>query len=376
MELRSKYDPVQAAYAQMTKPKDKPPFDLMQMYGRFSANRGFAMTDPETKAAFGQHVGEQLDRGLGMAALLQGQRVESMFEALMIALGRCRMIKAEDGGKVWPESDFRVPDFRLVLEDGEQWLVEVKNVYCEDAGEQRKKIMTAAYRRPMETYAKATGAELKLAVFWARWSIWTLVTPSRLVADSEDLELDMITAITVNELSALGDEGISTCGPLRMRLTANPDKPHFIDEDGVAQFIVGKVQVFSQDRELVDPIDQQIAWILMNFGQWSMDGPIAIMDEERLLGVDFVHEPEEAHAQGFDLVGTLSRMFARYYANHTLEERAVVRLAAPPNPDLFAPFREIGNSDALPLWRTRVAPNYDLFAKPVADGSQIDQEGK
>jgi len=349
---------------------EKPPFDLMQMYGRFSANRDVSLSDPENKAAFGLHVGEQLDRGLGMATLLQGQRVEGMFEAMIIALGGCRMIKAEDGGKVWPEAEFRVPDFRLVLQDGAQWLVEVKNVYCEDPGEQRKKIMTAAYRRPMEAYAKATGAELKLAVFWARWSIWTLVTPSKLAAEGEDLELDMITAITVSELSKLGDESISTSGPLVMRLTADSEKPRFLDENDVAQFIVGKAQVFSQGRELMDPTDQQIAWILMNFGQWSFEGPIAMMDGEHLLGVEFVHEPEEASEQGFDHVGTLSRMFARYYANHTLEERAVVRLAAPPSPDLFAPFREPRNSEALPLWRIRAAPNYDGLAKQTADRQQ------
>ncbi len=353
---------------------EKPPFDLMQLYGRFSANRDASLNDPETRAAFGLHVGQQLDVGLGMPALLQGQRVEAMFEALMIALGGCRMIKAEDGGKVWPEGDFRVPDFRLVLKNGAQWLVEVKNVYCEDPGEQRKKIMTAAYRRPMEAYAKATGSELKLAVFWARWSIWTLVTPSRLVAEGDDLELDMITAMTVNELSELGDEGISTRGPLVMRLTANPNKPHFVDENGIAQFIVGKAQVFSEDRELLDPVDQQIAWILMNFGQWSVEGPLAMMDGERLLGVEFVHEPEEAAEQGFDHVGTLSRMFARYYANHTLEERAVVRLAAPPNPELFAPFREVRNSEALPLWRIRIAPNYDGIVNQPDSCPQGDEE--
>lgn len=234
--------------------------------------------------------------------------------------------------------------------------------------------MTAAYRRPMEAYAKATGSELKLAVFWARWSIWTLVTPSKLVAEGDDLELDMITAMTVNELSELGDEGISTRGPLVMRLTANPDKPHFVDENGIAQFIVGKAQVFSEDRELLDPVDQQIAWILMNFGQWSVEGPLAMMDGERLLGVEFVYEPEEAAEQGFDHVGTLSRMFARYYANHTLEERAVVRLAAPPNPELFAPFREVRNSEALPLWRIRIAPNYDGIVNQPDSCPQGDEE--
>lgn len=90
--------------------------------------------------------------------------------------------------------------------------------------------------------------------------------------------------------------------------------------------------------------------------------------------MEFVYEPEEAAEQGFDHVGTLSRMFARYYANHTLEERAVVRLAAPPNPELFAPFREVRNSEALPLWRIRIAPNYDGIVNQPDSCPQGDEE--
>ena len=60
--------------------------------------------------------------------------------------------------------------------------------------------MTRRYREELEAYAAATGGELKPAVVWARWSLWTVVSPSRLVDEKGDLTLDMNTAVKANEL--------------------------------------------------------------------------------------------------------------------------------------------------------------------------------
>lgn len=348
-----------------------PPFDLLQLYARFGARQKLELGDPLARAAFGVHVGEALERALNLPALLQGQRVEAMFEALTIALGGCKLIKAEDGGKIWPDQGYRVPDFRLVLNDGRQWLVEVKNVYRPEPSDQRRKLMTAAYRREMEAYAAATGAELKLAVYWARWSIWTLVSPSRLVGADDDLVLDMMSAMTVSELSALGDETVGTRAPLRLRLITDPKRTSSIDADGKIHGGFVRGHFFSEDRELVDADDKAMASIFMSYGQWSVNGPHPIFNGDRLEAVDFIATPEEASDQGFDMVGTLSRMFARYYAEHTLDHQTVVHLLAPPQPEIFAAFRrEREAGKVLPLWRFRLQPNFEAFG-----GGNSDQKG-
>jgi hypothetical protein len=61
--------------------------------------------------------------------LLHGQRAEAMFEAMLASLGDFRLAKPEDNGRIVSNEPFRVPDFRIVLTSGEQWLVEVKNIY-------------------------------------------------------------------------------------------------------------------------------------------------------------------------------------------------------------------------------------------------------
>ena len=44
----------------------------------------------------------------------------------------------------------------------------------------------------LQAYARVTGGELKLAVFWDRWSLWTVVSPNEFVDQNGDLTLDMI----------------------------------------------------------------------------------------------------------------------------------------------------------------------------------------
>ena len=111
-----------------------------------------------------------------------------MFEAMLISLGEYSLLKPEDVGRIYPDDHFCVPDYRVVLKDGTQWLIEVKNVNIDDPAlkQQERKLMNRAYREKLEAYAAATGGELKLAVYWARWGIWTLISPERLIDENGD----------------------------------------------------------------------------------------------------------------------------------------------------------------------------------------------
>lgn len=337
------------------------PFNLLGELGKFGADRRISLRDPTAKAAFGAHVGEAVDKALADPALLHGQRAEAMFEALLVSLGEYRLLKAEDGGRIFPADEFRVPDFRVVLKDGAHWLVEVKNVYVyePDPMGQRRKLMTREYRKALEAFAAATGAELKLAVFWARWEFWTLVSPSRLVQDDGDLTLDMFTAMKVNEFGRLGDRSIGTRPPLRLRLTTDPERTSPIGPDGTVRMTIAGAQLFCGDSEITDETEQEIAWIFMQHGEWEGSNE-AIIEDGRLHAIEFRWEPREHQNVGFEFIGSLSRMFARYFAEHTLEDSAVVQLRAPMRPNWFAPIISTDHkSQALPLWVFVLQPNYE-----------------
>ncbi|WBO23212.1 hypothetical protein [Sphingomonas abietis] len=350
------------------------PFDLMDQMGRFAADRKLSLTAPEAKDVFAEHVRQSTGMGLADQALLHGQRTEAMFEALLVSLGRFKLLTPEDGGRVFPEGEFLAPDFRVVLADGRQWLIEVKNVYEADAFGQRRSLMNRAYHDKLAAYASATRGELKLAVFWARWSVWTLVSPERLMNADGDLELDMAKAMTVDELGALGDMTIGTRAPFRFRLAADPARTKPIGPDGETTVVFSASQLFSEDREITDPVELEIAWTLIQHGEWVEQEPTPIVDGDNLLAMEFSWAPrEDDEGKGFGFIGRLSRIFARYYAAHTLEEGSVIQLRAPLRPNWFTPLHEHDHqSKALPLWRFTLQPNYGGATDAPPPPGEID----
>ena len=339
------------------------PFELLAELGKFSGERKISLRDPETAAAFIQHTSDGVQRALDNEALLHGHRTEAMFEALLVSLGHFQLLKAEDSGRCFPEGRYAVPDFRIVVPDGAHWLVEVKNVYEPDPYQQHRRLLSQSYLEKLASYAEATGAELMVAVFWARWSIWTLVSPFRLTGADGGVDLDMQTAMRVNELSTLGDRRIGTRPPLRLRLLMDPQRTSAIDAQGNVSATIGNTALFCDEEEITDPTEQKIAWVFIQHGEWCEDeSPEPIIDGDRLLAIDFRWNPVEPTGQGFEFVGTLSTMFARHFAQHTIDSGSVVQLRAPLRPNWFKPLLSMqGGSRALPLWQFAQQPNFETL---------------
>ena len=335
------------------------PIDLLAEFGKFGLERRLSLRDPATISAFVGHVGDKVEGAVGDSPLLHGQRTEAMFEALMVSLGEFELLKGEDGGRLFPKDRYKIPDFRIVRKDGSHWLVEVKNVYEHEPFEQRRRLFTGSYLERLTVYADATGAELKIAVYWARWSIWTLVSPSRLIGPDGGLDLDMVTAIRVNELSRLGDRMIGTRSPLRLRLSMDEARTSPIE----VTFTVGGVQIFCADQEIVEPAEQKIVWVFMQYGRWRPVEPEAILDSDRLLALEYRWDPLEPSNQGFEIVGTLSEMFAAHYAEQTIDSGKVVQIRAPLRPNWLEPLVSLNTTKRrLPLWTFAQEPNFEGLA--------------
>lgn len=334
--------------------------DTVSEFAEFGETTKLSLADPNVGSAFAAALGAKLQRNVENPAWLHGQRVQSMFEALLIALGDYRYLKVEDAGSAYPKTS-KIPDFRVVLSSGEQWLIEVKNVFERDPLKQQRLLVKRSYREALEHYAAATGAKLKLAVYWARWSIWTLVSPELLTDANGDVGLDMQRAMVVNELGLLGDRTIATVAPLRISLLADPARTSPIDDDGNVVITFGEVQFCSNEKPVTDRLEREIALMLMEYGDWLCDGPTPVIEGSRLDAIEFCWNPEEPTGQGFDGIGNLSRIFSRYFAQMTLKDGAVVQLRAPLRPGWFAPLLDPNyKCQALPLWRFELRPNYAL----------------
>lgn len=332
---------------------DRKPFDLLGELAKFGRENNISINDPQTITGFLSSAGVALGRAISDPALLYGQRTEAMFEAMLVSLGRYSLLKGEDDGRVHPDGLYQAPDFRVVLEDGTQWLIEVKNAYVSDPDPSRQKrtFMTQTYREKLENYTTATGGILKLAVYWARWGVWTLVSPGSVVDEKGDVTLDLETGLRLNELGKLGDRTIGTRPPLKFLLEADMSTSGPLPPEDLFSFTISNVGFYCGEEELLDPIDRAIAWMFMQYGQWMEIGPEPIMQGDLVAGIEFRWEPGERLNKGFEIIGTLSQIFSRYYAERTLDNQEVVQLHAPLRPGWFGPLvSDDYQKRTLPLW--------------------------
>src|SRR5262249_7613232 len=101
----------------------------------------------------------------------------------------------------------------------------------------------------------------------------------------------------------------------------------------------------------------EIAWLLMQFGDWQCDGPKAVVAGNELAAIEFIWTPIEQQNAGFEMIGTLSSMFARFYAEQTLDEAGVAQIEARSKPGWLAPLHSRAKAAALPLWKFILEPS-------------------
>lgn len=339
------------------------PFDLLGLLAAFARASGIALDDPVLIQTFTDDAARQLKGALDDPILLHGTRAERLFEAMVLTLGKFRLFKAEDNGSVHATTKLRAPDFRVVLENGEQRLIEVKNAYREAPLEQEI-ILKPAYYRSIQDYAEAVGAPLWLAIYWARWNIWTVVAPEPFCSPDGSVVIRLIDAVVVDQLAQLGDVLIATRPPLRIVRDISP-QPHKGQTLDKLPF-VSPARFFSGNVELFHPRDRKLAEILCLYGQWPAVGPEPILNRTDLIGAQFVFAPEEPSGQDFDSVGPASRIFSKFYATETVEGDRIIQLLGQPQPDWFASLNDWPFAESrLPLWLLRSRPNHELLEEQL-----------
>lgn len=215
---------------------------------RFGREQRISIHDPRASELFLASVRTSVENALQNEALQHGQRTQNMFEALIVSLGAYKLLKTEDTGVVHPAGKLTAPDFRLVLQDGTQWLIDVKNVYLA-ARLQQRLVLRKVDVEKQTAYAEATNCPLKIAVYWARWRFWSLVDTANLAPISDKkLSIDMLPSLELSQLGRVGDRLIGTKPPLTLRLIADTTKERSIAPNGEVVYACGQAQA-SMDQD-------------------------------------------------------------------------------------------------------------------------------
>ncbi|MBF6340880.1 hypothetical protein IU450_34070 [Nocardia abscessus] len=358
--------------------------EMLDLYARHGNLDGKEFADVVARrAAFDSQITEALDESLANPSRMHGWRVQALFEAMVIALGTVRLIKQEDVGTYFfddASGAVKPPDFRIVTEDGEQLLVEVKGVSPRDQTKSRK--LRGRDVEELRRYAEMTGARLVYAHYWSALNLWTLVSVDNLTLDESNYVLSFEAAMLANEMVAVGDAWIATVSPLTLTIVGTPGSGNSMTVDGELQQIelqIAEVKIAAADREVIDPVERRLAMFFVLYGSWEEELLPVEAEDRTLPQVTFSYTP--AVPDGVDaepppsIIGQLSAMYSQLYNAATLgPDNSVETLHHDPEPgmlqDLLPPDYWHRVDGALPIWKLNVSP-----ASSEVDAGGCDSDG-
>lgn len=309
-------------------------FETLTLFSSFGKDGTLSLSDDQSNGAFLKKMGTALQKAKENPARLHGLRTQTMFEYIAVSLNQCALIKSEDCGNIYSiNTNIKSPDFLIKLKNGTTVFVEVKNYYQKNP--LSKYVIKKNYLNGITDYSHLFNAELKLAVYWSRWNIWTLSSTASLKERNEKFELSFEDAIKNNEMAIFGDMHIGTIPPLVLRIHTDPSKPRVVQEGGEVSFAVGHVEILAGGIKVEDNIERHFVVELMLYGQWT-ESTNAIIKQNELIYFDFIFEPDEATlSQSFCMIGCLSGMITRKYNMLTAPEGVTERIEPIQEPDSF-----------------------------------------
>jgi hypothetical protein len=332
-------------------PRDPEKFEVIDLFDAIGQKRDLKLHDKDSERTFLESIETSLGRHK-IPIILHGRRVEAMFGYVTASLGKSAVVKKEDSGEVFLESiDLKVPDYRVVTQKEDQFLVEVKN--CHKTDPSSKYSIKSTYLDGLKSYARLLNIDHKLAIYWSHWNTWVLISPSDLRCEDSACVTTFIDSYKKNQMATLGDITLGTTPPLVFRLLTDPGKPRRINANGEVAFTIGRVELACAGERITEKKEQNIAFYLMLYGDWPTNEPKALIEDGELLGIEYVAEPiEKTLGQGFEMVGTMSGMISRQYNELTAPSGQIERLAPKAEPGMLGisiPADYKGNH--LPLWR-------------------------
>jgi hypothetical protein len=336
-------------------------FEPIQAFAVFGASHRLSLQDPDATENYIAAVRQSLSQALEEDHLMHGLRTQALFEALVASLGRAALVKREDTGDIYVDDDrLRIPDLRLILSDKSHLMVEVKNYHQKRSSPFKSYKMRSADLDGHRRYADLMQADLKVAVYWSQWNIWTLSSPVVFKHVGNNSVLSFEDAAMANEMALVGDKMIGTTSPLVWRVVADRSKPRSIDTiSRTVNFTIGDVKLLCQDREITRKVERNIAWFFLMYGDWRQEEPEPMITDGLLEHIDFVANPDEESGQGFDLIGSLSSMFSSFYLQTTSDEKRVKRLLVPASDSWGKLIPDNYKGGALPIWQIIQQPNFD-----------------
>jgi hypothetical protein len=107
-------------------PRKPEKYETIEIYKSLSRQEGYKLSSDEHTSQFIDRLSLEFKAAKSNPILVHGTRVQAMFEYIVVSLDNVKMLKSEDSGSIHAkEKDIAIPDFRIVDEKGNEFLVEV-----------------------------------------------------------------------------------------------------------------------------------------------------------------------------------------------------------------------------------------------------------
>lgn len=338
-------------------------FSLLRSLDQFARTHKLSITDLAAQQGLLDSHRVSLQEHISHQARIHGIRVGSMFAHLAATLGSTLLISEEDAGELFHAFDnIQRPDYRIVTQDHEQFLVEVKNFHQKSDPLKPFKIK-GSYLALLKKYAQINGMPLKLAIYWSRWNMWSLVDAARYDESKKCIKISMKDAFLHSEMYLLGDYMIGTTPPLSFRIYADKSRARVVSSDGTGAFCISKVCLCCNGVDIDSPDESRVAWYLLFYGNWNQYERIANIEDGFVNFVEMQFTPEvlddNIESLPFRNLGYLSQMITKEYLRLTSTEGEVTNLIPAIQPEqLGLRIPEDYEGTALPLWRFKVYPKH------------------
>jgi hypothetical protein len=332
-------------------------FDVLELFADMAAVLGYHLNDPVAQEDFVSRVRTSIEESKKSNIAIFGKRTESLFAYVVGALDKVNLLKQEDSGDLfYTGSEILAPDYRLTFDDNEQLLVEVKNCHHKDPS--NKYSIEKNYYLKLKKYADLNRLELRFAVYFSSWNLWTLLSIESFEENKSSYTIDLARAMACSEMAKLGDCMVGTTPDLELHLLANPEEASEVDESGQTLFTIRDIKIYCARNEITNDEEKKIAFHLIQFGTWLEKYTEAIVSNNKFLGMKFVYSPESQEEPNFAIIGHLSTMVTNGFRNHTVKNGDVVSLKLGLDPSVFKvliPKDYKGQN--LPLWRFVIQSN-------------------
>ncbi len=332
-------------------------FDVLELFSAMSTSNGYKINDLDSVDDFINDVRLSIKESVANDRTKFGKRIESLFAYVIGALGNVKLLKQEDAGNIYYLDDkILAPDYKAILKNNSQLLIEVKNFYSSDIKKEFK--LEENYYLKLQRYSEVNDIPLKFAIYFSIRNQWVLLPITAFKKTKKTFSVDFATAYAKSEMFLFGERTIGTIPNLELHMLTDKCEAKIINTSGIIDFTIREIKLFCNDKEIDNITEQKIAFDLIRYGEWKEKSFEALMYNKKFLGVKLIYAPIELSEQEFEIVGTLSGMISNKFKELTIKNGEVEALDLDINPHSFEIFiPDNYYSESLPLWQFIISPN-------------------